>query len=667
MIGNSFKRPARALAGAVVALALCAVAHGRAQDQPPAPNPPPAPAAAPTPGARMPVEAFAEVPFVDSPSLSPDGTRVAALVRLHGSQRLMIVNIADSSKNVAITLSKIGLNNWHWVNNDWLIATIGDSQNVEGTDFYVTRTVAISADGKTTRVLGGDKIGGQNASDVIWIAHDGSPHILLGLQNSIYIDNEDFWPVVRDFDVSTGRGRDVVRPHTNVFDWYADSAGTVRLGIYRDDAVRVSRMLYRGTANDPFRSVDEARGRGGSLGNIPLLFLPDPHHAITIGDDDNGFSTVYDFDLASLARGAALFNVPGYDVGGVIGDRDGTKLLGVYYTDTRPHTHWFDEKLGAIQAQLDDAVGPTRRAQILSWDSDFSTLLILVDAPNRPGDYYIYPVADGVMHFLSHHYSTLANRAFAPVTTIHYKARDGLDIAAILTLPEGKAAKDLPLIMMPHGGPAARDDESWDYWAQFLANRGYAVLQPNYRGSTGYGTAFYDKGRGQWGLGMQDDLVDAVKWATTQGIADAKRVCIVGGSYGGYAALRAAQRDQGVYRCAVSFAGVSDMPGMLHYDGQFLNGNGNKDYLRDRAPDLKAVSPINFPEQFSIPVLLIHGKEDRRVPVGQSRQMAAKLKAAGKTVTYIEQPEGDHFLSRGEDRLQFLKELEAFLTQYNPA
>jgi dipeptidyl aminopeptidase/acylaminoacyl peptidase len=187
---------------------------------------------------------------------------------------------------------------------------------------------------------------------------------------------------------------------------------------------------------------------------------------------------------------------------------------------------------------------------------------------------------------------------------------------------------------MPHGGPFARDSETWDWWAQFLAERGYAVLQPNYRGSSGYGSEFAAKGEGQWGLAMQDDLNDAVDWAVQQGLVDARRVCIAGASYGGYAAMRAAQRDGGKFR---------------------------------QAPDFRAVSPIHYPEQFSVPILLMHGKKDLRVQVRQSREMAEKLKKAGKDYIYIEQPEGDHHFSRQEDRLQFLKEMEAFLAKHNPA
>jgi dipeptidyl aminopeptidase/acylaminoacyl peptidase len=224
---------------------------------------------------------------------------------------------------------------------------------------------------------------------------------------------------------------------------------------------------------------------------------------------------------------------------------------------------------------------------------------------------------------------------------------------------------------MPHGGPFVRDSENWDWQVQFLANRGYAVLQPNYRGSSGYGTAFAAKGKGQWGLAMQDDLNDAVDWAVKEGLADEKRVCIVGGSYGGYAAMRAAQRDGAKYRCAVSYAGVSDLSAMTRYDRRFLNSGGRADWLQQQAPDYAAVSPINYPGQFSTPILLMHGKKDRRVQVGQSREMAEKLKQAGKIAgrdfIYVEQPLADHFFSRQADRLDFLQRLDAFLKEHNPA
>jgi dipeptidyl aminopeptidase/acylaminoacyl peptidase len=281
--------------------------------------------------------------------------------------------------------------------------------------------------------------------------------------------------------------------------------------------------------------------------------------------------------------------------------------------------------------------------------------------------YYLFDAPAKKVSLLARPHELLSKGPNGAVTTILYKARDGLSIPAVLTLPPGKEAKNLPLIVLPHGGPQARDYERWDWWTLFLADRGYAVLQPNYRGSAGFGDKYLELGDGEWGLKMQDDIVDAKAWAVERGLADPDRVCVVGASYGGYVAMRAAQRDHAHFRCAVSFAGVSDLPEMLKNDRRSLFGKFMREYWEKRTGDLSAVSPIKFPQEFGMPILVVHGKKDLRVPVEQSRDLVDLLRGAGKKVVYVEQPEGDHHFSRMEDRLQFLQEMEKFLDQHNPA
>ena len=629
-----------------------------AQDAKPA-TPAPAPANAGPP----PTAAFAQLPFIESPVLSPDGTRIAARIAVQGKQRLAIIPVGDAAKIKLIDPGDFNLDGWSWVNNDWLLLRAGEMQPVDGDSWYVRRAFGVRADGGKINVLAIPTTGQQGA-DVLWVARDGSPHALIAMQNSIYMD-ENFWPQVRDFDVSTGKSKLVQSSMTDVMNWYADTTGAVRMGIAYDDDRRSARTLYRSQPGGPLKTIDRAVGKGKSLNTIPALILPQSGQAVAI-DDDDGFDAVYDFDLDTMKIGAKIFDSPGYDVDLPFLDPTGTKLMGFRYTDTRPRKKWLDPILAQVQADLDKAV-PNLWPDIVSWSNDLSVMIVHIGAADSVGAYYLYRPAQGHMSIFATLNDTLGTRTYAPVKTVRYTARDGTEMSAVLTLPKGREAKDLPLILMPHGGPGARDEEEWDWWVQFLASRGYAVLQPNYRGSTGFGTKFYKLGEGQWGLKMQDDLVDAVGWASKQGIADAKRVCIVGGSYGGYAAFRAAQRDKGVYRCAVSFAGVSDMSAMLRYDGSFLNGNSAKDFLRSKAPDLKAVSPINFAGDFSTPILIMHGKADQVVPVKQSREMVEKLKATGATYRYVEQPLGDHHFTRQADRLQFLQELEAFLAKYNPS
>jgi dipeptidyl aminopeptidase/acylaminoacyl peptidase len=650
------------LAGVFAALAGIVAPFSMALAQPSA-----APAAARP--KDWPIEAFAALPMAERPSLSPDGLRFAAKFAVNGELRLVIVNIKDGPNRIrSIGLGENDLNWWSWVNDEWLVAGVGNEQSIQGMTWYLTRTVSIKADGSKINMLARN-VAAQNADDVIWIAHDGSPRILLSYQSSPYFDNPGFWPRVDEIDVVTGRMKRLIAPHDSVRSWYADGTGTVRMGVGYTDRTRTSKLLYRPNADAPFRIVDKADRRRKESLVVPLVFLADPGKAIA-RDDRNGTDALYELDLTTLELGKKIFEAPGFDLGSVQENLTRTGLAGVRYTADGPEVHWFDPALAKIQADIDKAVG-TRKARIISTSRDETQMIVHVGAPDQPGGFYYYDTAVGAMHLIARINDQFGNARLSPVRTVHYKARDGLDIAAVLTLPQGRDPKNLPLILMPHGGPFARDAEEWDWWAQFLAHRGYAVLQPNYRGSAGYGTAFAEKGEGQWGLAMQDDLNDAVDWAVAQGIADAKRVCMVGASYGGYAAMRAAQRDGSKYRCAVSYAGVSDLAAMMRYDRRFLDHDGRNDWLKEQAPNFAAVSPVNFAAQFSTPILLIHGKKDRRVQVGQSREMAEKLKAAGKIVgkdyIYVEQPLADHFFSRQADRLDFLQRLDAFLGQHNPA
>lgn len=621
------------------------------------------PAAPPTP---RPIEQFAALPFMVSPQLSPNGKKVAARVAVKGTQLLAVVplNPADGAIQT-FPFGENDINFWRWVNDDWLVVGVGGESSVEGDKWYISRLVSVKADGtKVNRIAWRDAA--QDADTLIWVADDGSPKILFGMQTSIFYDQIGFWPKVVEADVSTGKVRDVLLGKVGVTGWYADRSGTVRMGVGASTDGRSWRLLYRPDSQTPFRVIDRADTRRRESLLAPVMFLPDPSKAIVIADDDKGFGAVWELDLNEMKLGKQLIGAPGFDIGGVISDQTDTRVLGAMLNEKAPTVRWLDPDLAKLQGELDKAV-KGQRAHITSWSRDQSRLLVHVTAGDMPGSYYIFDRAQGLMQRFAYADEAMKNKHGHPVRTISYKARDGLEIPAILTLPAGRPEKNLPLIVMPHGGPFARDSEEWDWWTQFLADRGYAVVQPNYRGSSGYGTEFARKGEGQWGLAMQDDLNDAITHLAQLGIADPKRVCMVGASYGGYAAMRAAQRDGKLYRCAISYAGVSDLARMRQYDRRFLFSGAGSDWLQQQAPDFKSVSPLFAADQFSIPILLVHGKADRRVPVAQSRIMADRLKDAGKNVIYVEQPLGDHHFSRSEDRLDFLTRMEAFLKEHNPA
>lgn len=271
-------------------------------------------------------------------------------------------------------------------------------------------------------------------------------------------------------------------------------------------------------------------------------------------------------------------------------------------------------------------------------------------------------------------YPHVPTRAIAEVRPVSYRAADGLEIRGFLTLPPERPAKALPLIVLPHGGPQSHDTGGFDWWAQALASRGYAVLQPNFRGSSGRGLAFVRAGYGEWGRKMQTDLSDGVRHLAAQGTIDPQRVCIVGGSYGGYAALAGATLNPGVYRCAVSINGVSDLREMLadvaretgqrspsiRYWSRFM-GVGRR---TDKALD--EVSPARRAAETRAAVLLIHGRDDTVVPHRQSELMASALRRAGKPARLITLDGEDHWLSRGETRRRMLEEAVAFVEAQNP-
>jgi dipeptidyl aminopeptidase/acylaminoacyl peptidase len=620
-------------------------------------------AAAARPAPR-PAEDFAALPFMEGPSLSPDGTHVASKIAVDGVLYFAVTPLFGEAKPKLFRSGDSDINWWRWVNNDWLVLGIGDTVRFETEDVYVRRALGVSADGAKMVQLAWREAA-QGADDVVWIADDGTPRIRLALQKSIYLSDEGFWPEVIEIDVSTGKSKTVVRSHPSVGSWYADGSGTVRVGVGATNEGRSLRLLYREREGEGFDIIDRANSRKGQKLLLPSLFLADPGQALAV-DDRDGFDALYKLDLKTMTLGERVFAAPGYDVDGIAADRVQGRLLGVAFTEAAAKMHWLDEDLARLQRSLDEAV-PGRRATIVSMDKPRERFLVHIGAADRPGTYFYVTALGGKLQRLAHVNARIGTGRLHPVRTLRYKARDGLEIPAVLTLPTGIEARNLPIVVMPHGGPFARDSEQWDWWSQFLADRGYAVVQPNYRGSSGYGTAFAEKGEGQWGLAMQDDLNDALAYLAKEGIADPKRAAMVGASYGGYAAMRAAQRDGALYRCAVSFAGVSDLQALLRHDSRFLNSGRGIDWLRKQAPNLRGVSPINFAGQFSIPILLVHGKRDQRVPVKQSRELAEKLRSAGKPVRYVEQPQGDHHFSRSADRLQFLTELEAFLKEHNPA
>ena len=352
-------------------------------------------------------------------------------------------------------------------------------------------------------------------------------------------------------------------------------------------------------------------------------------------------------------------------------DRKTFRLKGFSSYDGWSHVEYDDPKMQALVQKAQKAMDGYRM-NIVGYADDPNKVIVYSEGDDDSGTYYYIDFNTGKTITIGLAYPQIPVEWTAAKKPIKYKAADGLEIEAYLTLPPNKAAKSLALVVLPHGGPVVRDGLEYDREAQAYAGQGYAVLQPNYRGSAGYGEAFVQAGYGEWGHKMQTDLSDGVRFLAGQGIVDLKRVCIVGASYGGYAALAGPTLDPGVYNCAVDVAGISDLNRFLEWSRDYDSGEKTEAYAiwKKRFGDdakVAASSPINFVKNVTVPILIVHGKDDTVVPFEQSTVMAAALKQAGKDVTFQQYDHEDHWETNESARTDMYKLIIGFIEKHNPS
>ncbi|HWV59986.1 MAG TPA: S9 family peptidase [Sphingopyxis sp.] len=614
----------------------------------------------------LPTSAFAQLPFVEKADLSPDGTHMAGLFAIDGAQRIAMMPIlGDRSKAVVVGIPDATEVSWiRWVGNDNIVVGLYALQSVQGDRWYISRLIGINrTTGKITKLLW--EMSGQNAADLLWAPTDGSTEILVAAQNSIY-EGSDFWPAVYRVDVATGRKRLEEKGRANILNWGADHLGRVRFGIgYRDNTTK-STLLYRSGGDGLFRVIDSARLDEEEELTLPFMFIPDSDRGYVIKEIADGRQAVVEVDIPTGRDVRTVYAAADTDVENPAVGPSGSRLLGVWTSDREQSLRWIDPAMAEHQKAL-DASSPQSMVHIDSWDGDLTSMLVRFRTPDNPGLLFHYDSTTGQLSRLAAINNAIGGKRLSRAKLVRYKARDGLEIEGVLTMPRGRASKNLPFIVMPHGGPWGHDELSYDYWAQFLAERGYAVLQPNFRGSTGYGAEFEKAGQGQLGFAMQDDVTDGVRWAVSEGIADTKRVCIVGGSYGGYAAMWGIAKDPDLYRCAISINGVANLRREVNDFGDHIRRRLYRSQWQKMTPDFAAVSPINAIDRIKAPLLLIHGKKDVTVDHSQSARMYSAMKKADKTVEFVSVPLADHYFTREADRMTLLRSIETFLRTHNPA
>ncbi|MAP96262.1 MAG: S9 family peptidase [Ponticaulis sp.] len=467
--------------------------------------------------------------------------------------------------------------------------------------------------------------------------------------------------------VDSDRGKVLVRGLPYTRDWFVEPDGDVLARIDYDNESNI--YSVHSYSDGSATTIFEQEVAIPEL--APVGLTPDRSELVILsgveGSDMNGLFLMRLSD--GEVSGPFLHEVD-KEIDSVLIDENRV-VHGVRYSGTSPSYAMLDPDLNSDLADIVEGLKPSS-VSIASWSEDWSRILLFVSAGEFSGQYLLYDRGSGGVSILLDVRPNVSGTDVAQSSVISYKARDGLDIPAIVTWPPGLSSadrKDLPMVVLPHGGPASYDQVGFDWMAQYFASQGYVVFQPNFRGSSGFGRSFQDAGKGEWGRAMQDDISDGVSGLVRSGWVDEERICIVGWSYGGYAALAGGAYTPDLYKCVVSIAGVSDLPVMLIDDlKSFGRDHWVYDYwtesigdVREARDQLEEVSPKYKAEAFQAPVLLIHGDQDQVVDARQSRRMEDALKDAGKSVDLIILRGQDHSLSTRNSRVDAMKEIISFV------
>jgi dipeptidyl aminopeptidase/acylaminoacyl peptidase len=639
----------------------------------------PAPASAATP---PPIERFFVNPQLVDASLSPDARYLAAISGASDRRDyLVVIDLEQKTTKVVAGYQDADIRRFEWVNNNRLLFDLTDHQVAPGGQEMAAGLYAVDRDGGNLRQLA-TRRGEPSGSIGTHIERKILPwHTFMldqrGAQNSdyVYVQNVEFLEggEVRNVNLLrlntlTGATQTVQRPG-KVRDWMLDQKGEPRLALSSEQGVTT--IHYLESANGKWRvlsSVDSFKG--GKDAFEPLGFGSDGTlYATAYGKSDTtGLVTI---DLATgKPKPEALVVTPGYDFTGSL-VRSGEKVVGVQVRTDADSIVWFNPAMAEAQKKLDTALPGTVNLMSFPAQNGSEWALVKSFSDVRPLSYLVYNLRTGALARAGETYPGLEPQRMGQQDPVRYKARDGMEIPALLTLPPG-GAKPAPLVVLVHGGPYVRGNRwGWNPQTQFLASRGYAVLEPDFRGSTGYGDKHFRAGWKQWGLAMQNDIADGARWAIAQGIADPKRICIAGASYGGYAVLMGLANDPDLYKCGVSWVGVTDIN--LLYDGHWSFTSdmseqwkqyGMPDLIGDRVKDaaqLKATSPIEQAARIKAPLLLAYGGVDRRVPMYHGRKFLDAVKPHNKQVEWIEYVDEGHGWQLPKNRVDFWGRVEKFL------
>ena len=597
----------------------------------------------------IPMEDFFRNPEKSSFQISPSGVHIAYMKPWKTRMNVFVMEMKTKKEKRLTASESRGIYGFTWLTNN-RIGYVKDDGGDENMHFY-----AINIDGTNEIDLTPfDNIQARIIDDL----EEDPNNVIIGLNKRN--------PQIHDpyrININNGTMKMIAENPGNISGWMTDHDGRLRIAI-TSDGVNTS-ILHRKSETEKFKPILTTDFK---VSVSPLFFTFDNQNLYVSSNRDRDKASIFEFDINEGKEGKLLFEHNKVDVSGLMYSKKRKVLTGVNFTVAKREMVFFDSWREDIQNKLEKKL-PGYEVGITSFSKDESKAVVVTYSDRSRGTYYFYDIESDILTKLGEISPWLDEDEMAEMTPIKYESRDGLTIHGYLTLPKGSNGKNLPVVVNPHGGPWARDTWGYKSEIQFLANRGYAVFQMNFRGSTGYGRKFWEISFKEWGKSMQDDITDGVNWLIKEGIADPKRIAIYGASYGGYATLAGLTFTPNLYACGVDYVGVSSLftfmesipPYWELYRSMLYEMVGHPEHDKDL---LASSSPLLHIDKIKVPLFIAQGANDPRVKKSESDQIVKALKDAGIDVPYMVKDDEGHGFYNEENQFDFYQEMEKFLNKH---
>ena len=597
----------------------------------------------------IPMEDFFRNPEKSSFSISPNGNHIAYMKPWKTRMNVFVMEMTTKKETRLTSSQERGIYGFTWLTNE-RIGYVKDEGGNENIHFFAVN-IDMSNEIDLTPF--------ENVQTrIIDDLEDDPNHIIIGLNKRN--------PQIHDpyrINVNDGKMELIAENPGNISQWMTDHDGKLRIAT-TSDGVNTS-LLYRNKESDEFKPILTTDFK---VSVVPLFFTFDNTNLYVASNRGRDKIAIFEFDLIKSKEGRLIFEHDEVDVSNLLFSRKRKVLTGVSYTVAKNEMIFFDKWREEIQQKLEKKL-PGYEVVITSFSKDEAEAVVVTYSDKSRGTYYHYEVNKNKLTELGKVSPWLNEKNMSEMKPIKYRSRDGLTINGYLTLPKGTNGKNLPVVVNPHGGPWARDNWGYKSEIQFLANRGFAVFQMNFRGSTGYGREFWEKSFKEWGKSMQDDITDGVNWLIDEEIADPDRIAIYGASYGGYATLAGLAFTPDLYACGVDYVGVSSLFTFMESMPPYWELYRSMMYEMVGHPEkdkklLASASPLLHIDKIKAPLFIAQGANDPRVVKAESDQIVAALKNAGIDVPYMVKDDEGHGFYNEENQFDFYREMEKFLTKH---